>query len=118
MSKLMMLAGLLLAYGGLCAISSTMDRHYCDRHGRGDQISASHRWRGRMLGWLGVAGAFAACVASSGWHAGPVLWCGVLSASALLLTLLLHYAPHHAMRLCLIGHGAALICAGLWLISS
>jgi uncharacterized membrane protein len=113
--NLMLPAGMLLAYGGLCAISRAMDRHHAQLHGRGALPSPGQRWRLRLLGWTSIAAAFAACIAANGWHIGPVLWCGQLSASAWLLALLLHYAPRQAVRLAILGQGAALVCAALWL---
>jgi hypothetical protein len=111
MSSLSMPAGMLLAYAGLGAISRAMDRHHADLHGRGAGINARLRTRCRLLGWAGIAASFAACIASHGWHAGPVLWCGALTASAFLLTLLLQYAPRHALGLSVLGPALALMCA-------
>jgi hypothetical protein len=50
MSTLLMLSGIALAYSGLSALSSTMDRHYGDLHGRGAQPSKRWRVRMRLLG--------------------------------------------------------------------
>lgn len=110
MSNLLILAGTAFAYSGLGALSSTMDRHYANLHGRGAEPSKRLRLRMQLLGWTCIAASFAACIASDGWHIGPVLWFGALTASALLLTLLLHYAPRHVLGLSIAGQAAALLC--------
>jgi hypothetical protein len=106
-----------LAYGGLAAISFTMDRHYADIHGRGAEPDSRTRRRFRTLGWAGLILSFIACIAANGWHTGPVLWCGMLTASAIVLTLLLQYAPHRAIRLARVGYlGAPVLAAGWFLL--
>lgn len=104
-------AGAAFAYGGLAAISFTMDRHYADIHGRGAEPDGKTRGRFRTVGWTGIALSFLACIAANGWHTGPVLWCGVLTASAIVLTLLLQYAPQKAIRLAKVGYPAAVVLA-------
>lgn len=101
--------GTALAYGGLASISFAMDRHYADIHGRGKEPNSRTRQRHRMLGWSGIILSLVACIAASGWHTGPVLWCGVLTASAIVLTLLLQYAPKMAIRLGKMGYPAAIV---------
>ncbi|MDT1838269.1 DUF3325 domain-containing protein, partial [Acinetobacter baumannii] len=76
----------------------TMDRHYADIHGRGKEASRTTRLRLRTLGWIGLALSFMACIGASGWHIGPVLWCGVLSLAAWSVTLLLQYHPRKVMQ--------------------
>jgi len=94
----LILAGTALAYSGFAAKSLTMDRHYADIHGRGAEPSARLRRQLRSIGWLALALSFAACIAASGWHIGPVVWCGVLSIAAWCATLLLQYAPRKAVQ--------------------
>ena len=113
--NLLIVAGALLAYGGLAANSISLDRHYADIHGRGKEPDARTRLRWRALGWLGIVLSLAACVGAKGWHTGPVLWCGVLTVSAILLTLLLQYAPHRAIKLAWIAAPSALLVGLLWL---
>jgi hypothetical protein len=112
MSALLMLTGIALAYSGLGALSSTMDRHYAQLHGRGAEPSTRTRVQMTLLGASAIAASFAACIASDGWHLGPVLWFGALTASAIALTLLLHYAPRHALGLSIAAQTVALLCAG------
>lgn len=107
--SLMIFAGAALAYVGLAANSFGMSRHHADIMGRGREPSARTRLRCLSLGWLGIALSLAACVAASGWHLGPVLWCGVLTLSALVLTLLLQYAPLRALQGALLACAAALL---------
>ncbi len=109
--NLLIAAGALLAYGGLAANSMSLDRHHADIHGRGKEPDARTRLRCRALGWLGIALSFAACVGANGWHTGPVLWCGVLTASAIVLTLLLQYAPHRVLKLAWLAVLGALLAA-------
>jgi hypothetical protein len=110
-----MLTCFVLAYCGLGAISSTMDRHCGHWYGRGSEPSNRSRLRMTLLGWSGIAASFVAAVASDGWHIGPVLWLGALTASALVLTLLLHYAPRHALTLPIAAQLMALLSVSLGL---
>jgi hypothetical protein len=116
MAVIVIAAGTAIAYGGLAAISLTMDRHYADIHGSVKEPDARMRLRLRLLGWLGIALSFAACVAADGWATGSILWFGVLTASALLLMLLLQYAPLTAIRLAMCGYPAALLAGMAWLV--
>ncbi|MCC2957517.1 DUF3325 domain-containing protein [Massilia sp. IC2-477] len=108
--SLLILTGAGLAYGGLAAKSFAMDRHYADIVGRGAEPDPRHRLRCALAGWLALALSFMACICAMGWHIGPVLWCGLLTASAIVLTLGLQYAPRRALqaaRLCALGAAAA-----------
>lgn len=83
--------GLAGAYAGMAALSLAMDRHAEQVHGRGPRAA----WRVglRLLGALLLALAAAPCVEAWGASVGVVVWLGLLSAGALLLVLLLPYAP-------------------------
>jgi len=111
--NLLILAGALLAYGGLAANGLSIDRHYADIHGRGKEPDPRLRLRCRMAGWLGIVLSLAACVAARGWHTGPVLWCGLLTVSAIALALLFQYRPALAPRLARAGALAAALLAAL-----
>ena len=50
-----------------------MDPPYGDIHGFGTAPASGTRRRFRVLGWLGIALSFIACIAAHGWHIGPVL---------------------------------------------
>lgn len=113
--NLLFLSGLALAFSGFAATSITMDRHYADIHGRGKEASRTTRLRLRTLGWIGLALSFMACIGASGWHIGPVLWCGVLSLAAWSVTLLLQYHPRKVMQGAWIGVPAALLATALLL---
>lgn len=113
--SILILSGLALAFSGFAATSITMDRHYADIHGRGKEAPAGTRLRLRTLGWIGLALSFMACIGASGWHIGPVLWCGVLSLAAWSVTLLLQYHPRTVMQGAWIGLPAALVTAALLL---
>jgi len=109
----LILAGAALAYSGFAAKSLSMDRHYADIHGRGAEPDARLRLRLRALGWAALALSFGACIGASGWHIGPVIWCGVLSIAAWCATLLLQYAPRKAVAGAWVGIPAALVAVAL-----
>lgn len=111
----LILSGAALAFSGFAATSITMDRHYADIHGRGKEASAATRLRLRTLGWIGLLLSFMACIGASGWHLGPVLWCGILSIAAWTVTLLLQYHPRRVMQGAWIGIPAALLATTLLL---
>ncbi|MGO4156215.1 DUF3325 domain-containing protein [Cupriavidus sp. YAF13] len=92
------LTALALTYSGFTALSQTLDRHYADRHGRGAAPSPAARLRLQGLGWAALALALAACVQQQGWPMGSVSWIGTLTLGALVLVLLLSYAPAIAVR--------------------
>ena len=105
----LILSSAALAFSGFAATSITMDRHYADIHGRGQEASRTTRLRLRTLGWIGLALSFMASIGASGWHIGPVLWCGILSLAAWSVTLLLQYHPRKVMQGAWIGIPAALL---------
>lgn len=107
--SILILSGAALAFSGFAATSITMDRHYADIHGRGAEPSGATRLRLRTLGWIGLALSFMACIGASGWHIGPVLWCGILSLAAWSVTLLLQYHPRKVLQGAWIGLPAALL---------
>ncbi len=92
------LTALAFTFSGFAALSQTLDRHYAERNGRGASPGVSERLRLHGLGWTALALALAACVRQEGWPMGTVSWIGTLTAGALLLVLLLTYAPAIAVR--------------------
>jgi len=114
--SMLILSGVALAFSGFSAKGIVMDRHYSDIHGRGKEADSATRLRMRLLGWLALALSFIACIGASGWHIGPVLWCGVLSIAAWTVTLLLQYAPRKVVLGAWIGVPAALLAAALLLM--
>ncbi|MDN4039524.1 DUF3325 domain-containing protein [Massilia sp. YIM B02443] len=113
--SMLILSGAALAFSGFAAKGIVMDRHYADIHGRGKEAGPATRRRMLLLGWLGLALSFIACIGAGGWHIGPVLWCGVLSIAAWTVTLLLQYAPRKVVHAAWIGVPAALLTAALLL---
>lgn len=110
-------SGLAFAYAGWTALSIGMDRHYSDIHGRGKEPDQRMRNQCRLLGTLALIATFAVSVKLEGWSVGTVLCLGIMTAGALLLVLLLTYAPHRAIRF---GKAAALlsvVLGMLWLSS-
>ena len=113
--SMLIVSGAALAFSGFAATSLTMDRHYADIHGRGKEPDARLRLHLRILGWLGLLLSFMACIGASGWHIGPVLWCGILSLAAWTVTLLLQYHPRKLLHSAWIGIPAALLTTALLL---
>ena len=103
------LCALGLSYAGMASLSLAMDRHPGQVFGRD---AAGHVRRALQLaGSALLALAIWPCVA--GWSAtvGVVAWLGFISAGALLVALLLPYAPRVLFRSSLLAAVAAL--AGL-----
>ncbi len=102
--------GLALAYVGFTGLCLAMERHH-------EQVFGSRRipiWRGRFfrsVGWLLLAVSLLPAVLEAGWGLGIVLWAGGLTAAALLLAVLLPYAPRVAAAL-----GPALVPVVLFMI--
>lgn len=105
------LAGLCFAYAGFAALALAMDRHYADAFGRGESLAPALRRAMQWAGSLGLALSLLANVATAGWAFGGLSWLGVLTLSALALTLLLAYVPR-------LGFWAAAPSAGLALLAS
>jgi hypothetical protein len=116
--SMLIASGAALTYSGLAAISYTINRHYANIHGRGAEPASRTRRNFRLLGWLAIVLSFAACISADGWHTGPVLWCGMFTASAIVLALLLHYAPHKAILSAGICYPAAIIASAWGLLPS
>lgn len=83
-----------LSYAGMAGLCLAMDRHHAQVWKR--DASTSARWSLRTLGWLLLAMALVPSVAAWGATVGVVVWLGFLSAGALLLAVLLPYAPRVA----------------------
>lgn len=81
-----------LAYAGFAALCLAMERHHGEVFGT-RRIPPRRRIALRVVGWLLLAASLPACVAGWGWAFGTVAWCGVLTAAALLVVLLLPYRP-------------------------
>ena len=114
--SMLILSGIALAFSGFAANGIVMDRHFGDIHGRGKEAARATRLRLRTLGWLGLALSFIACIGASGWHTGPVLWCGILSISAWSVTLVLQYRPRRILQAAWIGIPAALVATTLLIL--
>lgn len=90
--------GTALAYAGFAALCMAMPRHH-------EQVFGTHRVpaglrRGlTLLGWALLASSALAVVRAQGWGLGLILWAGILTATALPLSLLLSYAPRLALLL-------------------
>jgi Protein of unknown function (DUF3325) len=99
------IAAFSLCYAGLGGLSLAMDRH----HERVFQKQASAKTYRKLrgAGWLFLGLSGAVCVLLWGASVGAVVWLGILSATALPIILLLHYAPrvvaHSALTSAIIG---------------
>ena len=103
------LCALGLSYAGMASLSLAMDRHHGQVWGR--DAAPQRRRALQVAGSALLALAVWPCVA--GWSAsvGIVAWIGFLSCGALLVALLLPYAPRLMFRSSLLAAVAAL--AGL-----
>ena len=103
------LCALGLSYAGMASLSLAMDRHHGQVWGR--DAAPNVRRALQLAGALLLALAIWPCVA--GWSAtvGVVAWLGFIGAGALLVALLLPYAPRVLFRSSLLAAVAAL--AGL-----
>ncbi|UVE17865.1 DUF3325 domain-containing protein [Pseudomonas sp. LS44] len=82
--------GAALSFAGMAGLCLGMDRHHQQVWAR----KAPRRQRAlRLAGWLLLALALWPCLQVWGSAVGPVVWCGLLSAAALSLALLLPYGP-------------------------
>lgn len=91
------LAALASALGGFFALGLAMDRHYEDSFGRGSSPGRKARWL-QAGGALGLVLSLVVCSGLRGAAQGAVLWCGVMTASAIVVALMLSYAPRHSAR--------------------
>jgi hypothetical protein len=108
--------GLALAYGGWTALSLGMDRHYADIHGRGKEPAEHTRRLYRLLGTLALLATFVVSVQLEGWTIGAVLCLGTMTAAALLLVLLLTYAPQRAVSLGKLAGLFSVLLGLMWLL--
>ena len=101
------LCALGLSYAGMASLSLAMDRH----HGQvwGTDAAPNVRRTLQLTGALLLALAIWPCVA--GWSAtvGVVAWLGFIGVGALLVALLLPYAPRLLLRSSLLAAVAALV---------
>lgn len=116
MSMFGFIASLALAYGGWTALSLGMDRHYADIHGRGKEPQQRERNRYRMLGTLALLATYAISIQLQGWTVGSVLCLGTMTAGALLLVLLLTYAPQRTVLMGKLATGLAGLLLAVWLL--
>lgn len=83
-------AAFALAFAGWVAFSRTMERHALP--------AGRHRGVLRGAGAAGLVLSLLACRQAQGSSQGWVLWCGVLTLTAMALMLVLTYAPQRAGR--------------------
>lgn len=81
-----------LAYAGFAALCLAMERHHGEVFGT-RRIPPRRSIALRLSGWALLAVSFPTCIADWGWAFGSVAWCGVLTAAALPIVLLLPYRP-------------------------
>ena len=109
--------GLSLAYGSWTALCIGMDRHYADIHGRGKAPEEKNRMICRLLGTIGLLLTLFVCVKLQGWSVGAVMCIGTMTAGALLLTLLLTYAPEHVVSAGKLATAVSVLSSLLWLLA-
>jgi hypothetical protein len=98
----MMLLGLALPYAGFTALCLAMERHHEHVFGR-RRIPSLRRRVLQITGWLLLAVSLVPCFAVAGWGVGGVLWCGLLTAAALPLAILLAFRPRAVIPLALVS---------------
>lgn len=96
MSALSLLPAFVLGFAGLAALALAMDRHHRQVWPRG--LPRHRRVLWRLAGVAGLLASFAVCAAQAGWAVGAVLWLGLLSAAAPMVTLVLSYRPDWLAR--------------------
>ncbi|WP_219115513.1 DUF3325 domain-containing protein [Janthinobacterium sp. UMAB-56] len=103
------LCALGLSYAGMASLSLAMDRHHGQVWGR--DAAPNVRRVLQLAGAMLLALAIWPCVAGWSVSVGVVAWLGFIGAGALLVALLLPYAPRLLLRSSLLAAVAAL--AGL-----
>lgn len=111
------LVALLAALAGFGALGLALDRHWQGRYGRGTTPGRRRPWL-RLGGGAGLLLSLLACLRLNGPTQGWVLWCGMLTAGALAVSVLLSYAPRRAPTLVGGAGGIALLLAGAALAGS
>lgn len=111
------ITGLALAYVGWTALSLGMDRHYADIYGRGKEPPRRERNLYRLIGSVALLGTFLVSVRLQGWTVGSVLCLGIMTSGALLLVLLLTYAPHRTVLFGKVVAAASVLLGVVWLMS-
>ena len=101
-------ASLTASLGGFYSLGLAMDRHYEDSFGRGRSPGRWRRWL-QAAGALGLVVSMLLCFDLKGGAQGMVMWCGVLTVSAMLVSLTLSYAPRHALRLLAAACGVTVV---------
>ena len=87
-----------LAYTAFAALCLAMPRHHEQVFGR-HSVPARRRYALTGLGWMLLAASALSVIHTQGWGLGLILWTGILTATALPLSLLLTYAPRLALVL-------------------
>lgn len=89
----MMVLSFALAFIGFATLSLAMKRHFSQMQPRGKKVSPQQVLVFRIVGYLCLLLAGVLCIMAQGVAVGLVLWMGVLTAAALLQSLLLTYRP-------------------------
>ena len=106
----MIALGLACAHAGFVALCLAMERHH-------EQALGQRRippGRQRLLaggGWLLLAASLVPVVATLGWGLGTVAWCGLLTAAALPVVVVLSWRPRWVMGTAVAGLGIGAMAA-------
>lgn len=79
----------LIALSGMASLCLGQAKHFQQLWGRPPALLLCRTLR--ALGWLALAGAFAASVQAWGWAMGPIGWLGLVSLAGLLVAMGLPY---------------------------
>lgn len=88
-----MITGFLFALSGFFSLALAMNKHHHQM--RRKNPAPVTRLVFRIVGALGLTLSLFACAQYSGWPVGTVLWCGLLTATALLVAMFFTYGPVH-----------------------
>ncbi|MEM7255038.1 MAG: DUF3325 family protein [Pseudomonadota bacterium] len=94
-----MLAAFCGIYVGFLALSLTIARHRRQLLPGLNPLSPTTVWGLRTVGGVGLAGGLFLCMAQHGIGIGVTYWAGLLSAAALLLSVLTVFLPRLALGL-------------------
>ena len=102
------LAAFSAALAGFASLGLAMDRHYEDSFGRGKDPGRWRRWM-QAAGTAALGLSLATCLGLQGTSQGWVLWLGMLTAGAVVVVLVLSYAPRKAASVAGATGGIALL---------
>ena len=99
----MILFSFILSFCGFVALSLAMKRHYAQIRAEGNSLLVTQKIVSQVIGFACLISACGLCMKSEGVSLGLVYWAGILTAVALLQTLLLSYRPQWVVHIVLMA---------------